>query len=44
MYLRVPRHPNLTMAEKVAAKSTIMMDKERKGDPDIQEVERRIIR
>ena len=44
MYLRVPRHPNLTKAEKVAATKVSMMDKERKTDPDIQEVERRIIR
>jgi hypothetical protein len=44
MYLRVPKYPNLTKAEEVAAKKVPMMDKERRPDPDIQEVERRIIR
>ena len=49
MYLRVPKPKEvpapLTKAEKVANKKVSEMDKERLAtNPDIQEVERRVIR
>ncbi len=48
MYLRVPKQPAsaaLTKAQKVAAKVAAMRDKERRAhQPEIEEVERRVIR